>query len=194
MGPNPFNWNANIGPSDFDITHRFVASGLFEHPKLEHRNPIVRTALGGWQSNFIFSAQTGTPLNIVSGVNNSLNGVGGDFADLTGTSWKIDHSSKAAEIGEYFNTAAFKVNAVGTIGNGRRNQLRGPGAWNINYSLFKNFRLTERFNLQFRGEFFNVLNHANLQAPNTTVTSPTFGQITSADDPRIIQFGLRLVF
>jgi hypothetical protein len=127
-------------------------------------------------------------------VNNSLNGVGGDFADLTGVPWQIDLPSKTAEISQYFNTKAFKTNAVGTYGTGRRNQLYGPGLWNVNYSLFKNFVLSEELKLQFRGEFFNLFNHANLGNPNTSATSPAFGRITSADAPRILQFGLKLVF
>lgn len=194
LGPNPFNWNDNRGPSDFDITQRFVVSGIVDHPRLDHWNPVLRTLLGSWQSNFIYSAQSGVPLNIVSGVNNSLNGVGNDFADLTGDDWRRSYASKTDKIAQYFNRAAFKVNAVGTTGTGRRNQLRSPGLWNVNYSVFKNFRASERLNVQFRGEFFNILNHPNLQAPNNSVSNTSFGRITSADEPRIAQLGLRLTF
>jgi hypothetical protein len=194
MGPDYSNWNANRGLSDFDTPHRLVASGILEHPTLAKWNPVARNILGGWQSNFILVAQSGIPFTVVSGVNNSLTGVGNDFADLTGVDWRRDHSSKSDMLANYFNTAAFKVNAVGTIGTGRRNQLRGPNNWTLNYSLFKTFRITEQFKLDFRGEFFNILNHANFGQPNANVSSAAFGRITTADSPRIIQFGLKLSF
>lgn len=194
-GPNPFNLRDNRGLSDFDLRHRLVVSGILDHPRLEGTHPVVRNTLGGWQSNFIYMAQSGPPITIGSGVDNALMGVGGNFADLTGQDWQLSGDRPQGEqILKWFNTAAFRTNAIGTIGTGRRNQLTAPGAWNLDYSLFKNFRLTEQFNLQFRGEFFNLLNHTRLGAPNTTVTSPNFGRITSAFDPRIVQLALRLRF
>lgn len=195
IGPNPFNWNANRGPSDFDYPQRLVLSGVWAHPELKNWNPVLRTVLGGWQSNFIYTAQAGTPLNIVSGVDNSLSGVGADMADLTGTSWRLDDSrTEAAKILQWFNPAAFKQNTVGTFGTGGRNQLRVPGTSNLDYSLFKNFAIREKAKLQYRGEFFNVLNHTNLGAPSNSVVSTTFGRISSASAPRIIQMSLKLVF
>ena len=195
IGPNPFNWNANRGLSDFDYPQRMVVSGLFTHPTFNGQNRLVRTVLGGWQSNLIFTAQSGTPLTILSGVDNSLSGVGGDFADLTGQSWHLpDNRSKDAKIRQWFDTSAFRQNAIGTPGTGGRNQLRVPGMWNIDYSLFKRFDLWERMALECRGEFFNILNHANLGAPSGTVVSPTFGQITTAAAPRIVQVSLKVTF
>lgn len=195
LGPNPFNFNDNRGLSDFDIPQRLVVSGIWQLLAFKNRNLFVRNILGGWQSNFILTAESGTPITILSGVDNALMGVGGNFADLTGVGWRLPNNrSKSAQILEDFNTAAFKVNAIGTIGAGRRNQLRAPGLWNIDYSAFKEFGIRERARVQFRGELFNLLNHANLGAPNTTVTSPLFGQITSAMSPRIVQFGLKLLF
>ena len=83
---------------------------------------------------------------------------------------------------------------MGTIGSGRRGQLRAPGAWNLDYLLFKNLQLTEQKRLQFRSEFFNVFNHANLSPPGVTFNSPSFGVISGASDPRILQFALKLIF
>lgn len=195
IGPNPFNWNANRGLSDFNIPQRLVVSGVFAHPMLNGRNRLVKTVLGGWQSNLIFTAQSGTPLNIVSGVDNSLSGVGGDFADLTGVNWRLpDDRSEAAKITQWFNKAAFQQNAVGTPGTGGRNQLQVPGMWNVDYSLFKRFDFREKAALECRGEFFNVFNHTNLGAPNNSVVSSTFGQITTAAAPRIVQVSLKVTF
>lgn len=194
-GPDPFNFNNNRGPSDFDIPQRLVVSGIVEHPRLAGANALVRNVLGGWQSNFIFTGQSGTPLTVASGVDNALTGVGGNRADLTGAPIDLGGGrSRADEINAWFNPLAFTQNAIGTIGQIGRNRLRVPGAWNADYSLFKEFRMAERARIQFRGEMFNVFNHTRLGAPSATVTSTTFGRITSALDPRIIQLGLKLVF
>ncbi len=194
-GPNPFNFNDNRGLSDFDIRHRLVVSGIWELPKLKQWNALARTILGDWQSNYIFSAQTGTPFTVISGVDNALMNTGNNFADLTGTDWRLpDGRSRNDQIVQYFSTAAFRVNAVGTIGTGRRNQLTSPGFWNADYSLFKTFNLAERFRFQLRGEFFNLFNHTRLGTPNNTVTSPQFGRITTAADPRIVQVAAKLIF
>jgi hypothetical protein len=195
LGPNPFNFNDNRGLSDFDIPQRLIVSGIWQLPAFKSHNLFVRSLLGGWQTNYIFTAESGTPMSILSGVDNALMGVGGNFADLTGANWRLDTSRpKSARIAQNFNTAAFRVNALGTIGTGRRNQLRAPGLWNVDYSAFKEFGVWERAKLQFRGELFNLLNHPNLGVPNTSVTSPLFGQITSAMSPRIVQFGIKLLF
>jgi len=194
-GPDPLNHRNNIGPSDFDETQRVVISGLWEMPRLKKSSAPVRWILGGWQSNAIYTAETGVPLTVRSGVNNSLNGVGNDFGDYLGGSWKVtDSRSKQAQIAQWFNTAVFAPNALGTIGTGRRGQLRAPGAWNLDYSLFKSFPFTEHKTLQFRSEAFNVLNHANLRSPGVSVNSPSFGVISAASDPRILQFALKLIF
>jgi len=152
LGPNPFNFNDNRGLSDFDIPQRLVVSGIWQLPAFKNRSLFVRSLLGGWQTNYIFTAESGTPMTILSGVDNALMGVGGNFADLTGVDWRLPaNRSKSARILQNFNTAAFKVNAVGTIGTGRRNQLRAPGLWNVDYSAFKEFGVWERVKLQFRG-------------------------------------------
>src|SRR6185437_12987902 len=135
------------------------------------------------------------PFTVLSGVDNALMGVGTNFADYNGAAWTLSGDrSRQQEISQWFKTSVFNVNALGTIGSGRRNQLIGPGAWNADYSVFKSFFIRERAELQLRGEFFNVFNHTRLGAPNATVTSTAFGQITSASDPRIVQLALRLRF
>jgi outer membrane receptor protein involved in Fe transport len=194
-GPDPFNTRNNRGPSNFDVTKRLVVSGIWEMPKLGTANRVVKNVLGGWQSNAIFTAATGTPLTVVSGVNNSLNGVAGDFADYRGGEWRISGDrSRQQQIAQWFDKSVFAVNAVGTIGSGRRGQLRAPGLWNVDYSLFKSIALRERARLQLRGEFFNFFNHANLDAPNVTVNSPAFGLISGASSPRIVQVAAKVIF
>ncbi len=134
-------------------------------------------------------------MTIRSGADNNYDGVSGDFADYKGGAWQLGKDRpKQQQIARWFNTSVFAANTAGTIGTARRGQLRSPGDSNLDYSLFKNFQITERKRLQFRSEFFNVLNHANLGTPGTTVNSPSFGIISSASDPRILQFALKMIF
>lgn len=83
---------------------------------------------------------------------------------------------------------------AGTDGNLGRNTFSGPGIAEMDFSVFKKIPISERFNLQFRGEIFNLLNHANLAPPVGNLTSASFGKVLSAADPREIQFGLKLFF
>jgi hypothetical protein len=194
-GPDPLNLRVNRAVSDFDAPHRLVVSGVWELPKLQGQNVIVRELLGGWQNNGIFTIRSGNPDTVVSGIDTNVDGVGGDFADYTYTGWKVSGDrSKQDKINEWFDTSAFSVAAPGTYGTGRRNQIRSSGAWNLDYSLFKNFPIKDLMRLQFRGELFNAFNHANLGDPNVNVNSPNFGTITSASQPRITQLALKLIF
>ncbi|MBI3208267.1 MAG: TonB-dependent receptor [Candidatus Solibacter usitatus] len=194
-GPDPFNVRNARGLSNFDIAHRLSISGLWEMPRLAKAHPIVRMALGGWQQNGIFSAETGTPFTVVSGIDSNVDGVAGDFADYLGGEWKLaDSRSKGEKITKWFNTSVFRPGATGTFGTARRNQLRNPGIWNLDYSLFKTFSLAETLRMQFRGEFFNVLNHANIGGPVATVNNANFGVISGASSPRIVQLALKLIF
>ena len=83
---------------------------------------------------------------------------------------------------------------MGTFGNAGHNSLRGPGYFDVDVALAREFALHERLALQVRGEAFNVLNHPNFQLPNATLSPSTFGQITSAFDPRILQASMKPVF
>ena len=94
----------------------------------------------------------------------------------------------------WFNTGAFAFPPPGTFGNAGRNIVDGPGYQSVNASLTKNTNLSEGLNLQLRGEVFNLFNHPNFNLPDNFLGSPTFGQITSARDPRHIQLGVKLLF
>ena len=194
-GPDPFNFNRNRGLSDFDIPHRFVVSGVWELPRFKDNHAVVRSVVGGWQQNFIFTAAKGVPFSALSGVDNALMGIGGNFADLTGQDWRLPGGrSQGEQSAAWFNRSAFRTNLVGTVGNGGRNQLRGPGSWNLDYSLFKNFPFNERVRLQVRGEMFNLFNHTRLGNPVNSFSSPQFGSINSALDPRIVQLAAKIIF
>jgi hypothetical protein len=95
---------------------------------------------------------------------------------------------------QWFIPAAFQLPASGTYGNAGRDIIEGPGLLSFDSSLFKNFRVRERADVQFRAEFFNILNHANFNNPSASVTAGAFGSITSAADPRIGQLAIKVLF
>ena len=95
---------------------------------------------------------------------------------------------------QYVNPKLYTANPLGTFGDAGHNSLRGPGYFDIDLALSREFNLREGLTLVVRGEAFNVLNHPNFQLPNATVSSSSFGQITTAFDPRILQGSLKLVF
>jgi hypothetical protein len=88
----------------------------------------------------------------------------------------------------------FTVNAPGTFGNSGRNNLRGPRYFNTDIALIKDTRILENTSLEFRAEAFNIFNNVNFNNPNTNRSAAQFGRITSAQDPRILQLALKLVF
>ena len=111
------------------------------------------------------------------------------------TSGRRNTSTKSIGPGTAASGAAWGTPAIFTYGNGGRNILRGPGRENVDFSLFKNFQLTERFKLQFRAEMFNLFNHAQFDIPNASVGNPNAGIITGiVGSPRQMQFALRLTF
>jgi len=194
-GPaNPFDVESNRGPSDFDITHRFVSSFIWHLPELAGRAAVVRHVLGGWETNAIVILESGTPFSVVSGRDNSQSGVNRDRADLIGDP-KLDTGRPRGElIVEYFRKAAFQVNRVGTFGSAGRNILRGPGFAGVDLGLVKNVRVAGGHRVQFRTEVFNLLNRVNLGNPVSNVGAPNFAQIISAGSPRVIQLALKYVF
>jgi len=204
-------WRYDLGPSVFDRTHVAFANFVYDIPLFTgNQSRALKTALGGWQVSGIVSMQTGAPLNItVNGtaittfVPNSTN-----RPDLAG---KISYPQKP---GEWFDTSAFALPAVGSWGDMGHNAVRGPGRDNWNLSLFKNFNFTERARLEFRAEAFNVWNHtqfggsgfggngqgggigttAAFKADGTLDPTSGFGVVNNAHDARTLQLGLKLVF
>jgi hypothetical protein len=172
-----------------------VGSVIYELPFFKKdANPVALYILGNWQVNTIFTFQSGAPLTIFTGVNQALNGVGQDRPDIVGNPNLDTSRPKAAKVQQYFSTSAFQMEALGTFGTAGRNILRGPGQADVDLSLFKNIPVKERYNLQIRAEAFNTFNRTNFFAPNTTLSSPLFGRITTADAARIIQLALRVTF
>jgi outer membrane receptor protein involved in Fe transport len=189
---NPLNLKPEKAPSDFNVGQRFVTSFLWETPSPQRG--LERMLLGHWQLNGIFTAQTGTPVNIIDGRDVALSGAGVQRPNLVGDPFLSASRPRTQLLQEFFNPAAFVLPVTGSFGNVGRNLLTGPGSYNMDASLFRSFHLKERASLQFRWEVFNSLNHANLANPVASITSPTVGRILSASSPRILQFGLKLIY
>ena len=200
---------AEFGNSDFDVRQRFSGSFLYEIPVghgkrfLGDAHGFLNQAVGGWQLAAIVSASTGnyfTVLDSNGNFSNSDGGAGGvsQRPDLVG-----NPKATPCVQGTFFNTCAFADPSLGSFGNVGRNTIEGPGYTTWDMSVFKNFQPSEKTTVEFRAEFFNILNHTNFlfsktgpQNPNnsTILGTPQFGFLTAARDPRQIQLALKFSF
>jgi hypothetical protein len=204
-------WNGSVvtvtdfrlerGLSTFDTRHRFITSYTYDLPYGHGRSfggrssAVVNAILGGWQTNGIITIQSGNPLDPSTGL--QLSGTQtGTRPDVTCNPNSFPHDPA-----QWFNTSCFSNNFIGRYGSAGRDIIIGPPTHGWDSAMLKRFPLgkEERY-LQFRGEIFNTFNHPNFDNPNVTVSSSTFGKITSAGvqdaraSSRQIQFALRLVF
>ncbi len=185
----------DTGVSDFDFTHVFVTSYVWELPALSHANRWVRGAAGGWQLSGIVSAQTGAPITIVAGQDRSQSGIGNDKGQLVGQNvYGTGACGSAAPCVDYLVPTSFALPPLGTFGNLAKGTLRGPGLVNLDMGVFKRFPINERWNVQFRAEFFNTLNRVNLNNPVVSISGAGFGSVRTARDPRIGQLALKVYF
>jgi Carboxypeptidase regulatory-like domain len=185
------------GPSDFDRRQVFVVSYVWQLPALAHAKRAVRAVAGGWEVNGIIAAQTGPPLTITAGLDQSKTGIGYDRAMLVSanaTVYGAGACGSTAPCVSYINPSAFALPAVGTFGNIGKGEFRSPGLFNWDMGLLKGFNFTERLRVQFRAEFFNATNRVNLSPPTGAVNSAGFGSVPSATDPRIGQLALKILF
>jgi hypothetical protein len=177
------------------LRHIFSVAGNFELPfgprkRLLNFGGPAGVILGGWELGTITRLRTGTPFSVT--FSPSLPGWLGGRADRIGEA-TLSRSERSKDM--WFDPAAFTVPAPYTYGNASRNMLFGPGRIDIDLSLIKNTSITERVNLQLRGEFFNFPNHSNLANPAANISVPTqVGRITSVIGGRQIQLGGKLIF
>jgi hypothetical protein len=192
---DPSNVNAYRSLSDYDVAHSFSSALVWQLPSFGQRdNFFLKHVASHWQVSGIWQWQTGLPFSVFSGIDNSLSGVGWDFADrVPGVSPSLNTGRPHGQlVQEYFNTAAFQQNALGTFGNSGRNILFGPGLCNLDVGLLRIIPLKqEKYHLIFRAESFNVTNTPHFALGPQLIPSPSFGQITGALDPRILQFAMK---
>ena len=150
--------------------------------------------LGGWDFSGITRLTTGFPIGMSSGGDYSLCGCGGvDRPNWSGGAIQTFDPRTSGSF-QYFSPSTFSGETLGVAGNAGRAFFHGPGIINFDLALHKQFRFTERIGLEYRAEFFNAFNHAQFYNPSGRVTSGTFGQVTSARDPRIMQMALKMTF
>jgi hypothetical protein len=194
-----FNLGAERGPAEFDIEHRFVASYIWELPFGHGRkygsewNRALNFVAGGWQVTGIHVIQSGFALTATLGGASVLN-LGGERRARPNLVGDPELPSSERTIQRWFNTSAFAAfsPAPQAFGNAGVGIMRGPGYANFDFSLAKDFPIDQQRRVQFRAEMFNAFNRANFGPPNIQQESAGFGQILTASNARIVQFGLKL--
>jgi outer membrane receptor protein involved in Fe transport len=189
------NWNnlrAERSKSAQDLPQRLVLTTLYELPLFRTGSRLTRAALGGWQVNGILTLESGTPISLSAP---GINGVGNRPNVRSGVPYKVD----SPMIDRWFDRNAFENPAPYTFGNVSRTlpDLHSDGLFNLDFSLFKDFAVTERFKLQLRGEAFNLTNTPTFDTPDRSVTSQLFGVVSAMafnPKPREVQLALKLVF
>ncbi|MGA9799058.1 MAG: carboxypeptidase regulatory-like domain-containing protein [Terriglobales bacterium] len=202
LAQNPFDVAAERGRSLFDARHRFVLSYQWSLPWWRENKGWYQRVLGNWQVNGIVTAMSGTPFTVFDGNDFSVQGsapeISGFFSNRPNVVGNPNDGPKTTSA--WLNPNAFRritqdpnspVQQFGTAG---RNIAVGPGYTDWDFSLFKNIRVGESKDVQFRAEFFNILNHTNFRLPDSDMNSPTFNQILEAQPPRLIQFALKFNF
>ena len=199
----PFDAALDKGEASFDRRHVFAMSYVYALPFLEKSKSAIRYVLGGWQLSGIVTLQTGQFVSISGGSRASTspsNGYGTNL-DLVGD-WRAVPGGQTPnpvfvngvyQSGGWINRAAFAPR-TGLIGNVPRNLIEMPGTQNVNLSLMKKIQLSEKFRMQLRGEVFNLFNHPNFRTLVTNFSASNFGALTQTDDPRVFQFGVKVLF
>jgi hypothetical protein len=224
--PLPGTQKADWALSTLNVNNQFTASVIYDLPfgrgkafGAGWKGP-VNAAFGGWQVTVIERALSGFPLFVVNSLNGPFSGSGVNFA------WNGNSLNRPNQVGDpnkpgpvaanpsciapaqvhtlasWFNPCAFMAAPNGELGNANRAPLYQPNFVNTDFSLIKNFRVTERVGLDFRAEFFNVLNHAQFFLPGSSLTQmqdlnalSSFGKVSqTVNNPRVIQFALKLQF
>ncbi|PYS59157.1 MAG: hypothetical protein DMF74_22030 [Acidobacteria bacterium] len=224
----PDNIRNEKGLSNFDVRHNAIINALYELPFGKSLRGVGRQLFSGWQIGGIGTFAAGVPFTVENSANRSQNqATGSNFSDrpnlVTGASNNPTHGVSAGctfgtgtsaitvaagtPVGtpsHWFDPCAFVPQPLGTFGNLGRNTLIGPGRSTVDFLVNKHFRISEKRELQFRTEVFNILNHPNFEAPNINFRRifdgsgnllPTFGQLTNTTSTsRQIQFGLKFIF
>ncbi len=202
---NTFNPEISKALSAFDMTHNFVTSYSYDipTPHLTTSSPaVVRKLLDGWTVTGITRFATGQPVRMRQSGDLALCNCHAavDFPNWTGEAIQFS-DPRASSSHRYFSTTQFYSQVLGEVGNANRRFFHGPGLNNWDVALHKTTGVSERVSLEFRAEFFNIFNHAQFNTPGGTFSAssfttpdPSVGRVTSARDPRIGQFALKLHF
>jgi hypothetical protein len=188
---DPQNMRWEKSRSDYDVAHRFVLSYTYQLPWGQNTHGVAKLLLNGWEFVGIHAFNTGHPFTV--GAGNDFSNAGGDQRpDVVPGVPLFPSGGQTRE--HWFNPAAFQNPELGRFGNSGRNILSLPGQISIDFSIFKNFQITEGSKVQFRTEFFNLPNHPNFGGLDTNFDSPSAGELSAAGPARQIQFALKFIF
>ena len=195
--PDPYNLHSYYGRCRYDIPNLLSTNWVYQLPFGRGQrfaggmSKATDALVGGWRVTGIISVHSGLPFKVVTGADIANTGTGNQFPNLVGNPVPSGFNQSQRD---WFNTSAFADPAAYTYGNLGNNTLRGPGYFDLDFGLTKQFKFTETKYLEFRGEAFNILNHTNLNNPDNTMTDPTFGEILSAGTSRDVQLSLKVFF
>ncbi len=202
VAANNYNLRGERAISSFDVPHRLVVSYVLDFPFGKQKKFLSSLSgpldkfVSGWGINGISTFQGGFPLGLTTAVNLTNSFGGTSRPNSTGKSAEINGPAQQ-RLNQWFDTTAFTAPAASTFGNSGRNlpDVRTHGVANYDFTVFKNTALTERFQLQFRTEIFNLFNRVQFGRPGVALGTTTFGVISSQlNNPRLVQFALRLNF
>jgi hypothetical protein len=191
------NLKSEKGLAPQDVRHRFVMSYVYELPLGRGKHfgssagGVMEQVIGGWQVTGITTLQSGQPFTALMGFDNANVGDGTARPNQVGNP-NLSRGKRSPT--HWFDTNAFVAPPFGTFGNAGRNDIIGPGLNNFDFSALKIFRLAEERRIEFRTEIFNIFNHTNFTTVGNVINTGSFGQLTASRDPRIIQFGLKVLF
>ncbi len=182
---NMRDFHAEYGPPSYDFTNDLAATWVYNLPFFEHSSAVLRDTLGNWGFSGLALHQSGFAMS--PGLTTSTRG-------LAIRPNQVQPYAQVGKLSEWFNTSAFVAPAYGFFGDARNGTIRGPGYTSFNVTLFKTWTLKDRYSIQFRAEAFNVANKPNFESVDTGLGDPSYGQVTSAGDPRILEFALKLSY
>ncbi len=186
-----YNRRLDKSLSGSDVPHRTVITGLYQTPSLKNHRAI-RWLAGSWQAGLLATFQSGAPFTVVTAANTTNAFSAGSLRPNLLRNPNL--SSGERTLARWFDTSAFAAPLPFTFGNSPRAGLRAGGLQTVDATLSKEFRLAERYQLDLRGEFYNLLNHANFELPGHVLGAANFGTVLSARASRAIQLGLRVSF
>lgn len=185
-----YNRRLDKGLSGSDVPHHLVVSLLYEIRKF--RGKRVTAALGGWKLGLLQTYESGPAFTVITPANTTNAFPAGPLRPNLLRDPYLPPDQRT--ITRWFDTTAFADPAPFTFGNSPRAGLRGAPIVTTDVTLGKSFSITERWKFEFRGEFYNLLNHANFNVPGFTKGAPDFGVISSARPGRTAQLAVRLSF
>ena len=199
-----FDRKLDKSSTTFDIRHRLVSSVVYEIPYRKTQEGVLGKILGGWQTNFIFTAQTGNATQVFDGTGRADSWSRFDRPDLVADP-NLPRGDKTES--RYFNIDAFQVVREPRYGTAPRMMVTQPGLWNTDFTLLKRFKFTESMGFEIRGDFYNIFNHANWRTIDTTIRDSSnpnigapgtllnpYGRVNAFGEPREMQIGLKFLF